>query len=174
MTLQLDIPESIARSLRLPAPEVEPRLRAELAVALYAQGILSFGKASELAELSRFAFADLVTQRSIPRHYTEDDLAQAAHQTGGTAALLHRRGHLEAPSQGRGGIQHQSGHQYLCPSWIRSLILSPPSRTPWRNSRMSATASAGDLVEGPRWKGGVDSFRARISRARSITSSGER
>lgn len=76
MTLQLDIPESIARSLRLPAPEVEPRLRAELAVALYTQGILSFGKASELAELSRFAFGDLVTQRNIPRHYTEDDLAQ--------------------------------------------------------------------------------------------------
>jgi predicted HTH domain antitoxin len=76
MTLQLDIPESIARSLRLPAPEVEPRLRTELAVALYAQGILPFGKASELAELSRFAFADLVSQRNIPRHYTEDDLAQ--------------------------------------------------------------------------------------------------
>ncbi len=76
MTLQLDIPESIARSLRLPAPEVEPRLRTELAVALYAQEILPFGKASELAELSRVAFADLVSQRNIPRHYTEDDLAQ--------------------------------------------------------------------------------------------------
>lgn len=76
MALQLDIPESIARSLKLPAPEVGPRLRTELAVALYAQGILPFGKASELAELSRFAFADLVSQRNIPRHYTEDDLAQ--------------------------------------------------------------------------------------------------
>ncbi len=76
MTLQLDIPESIAGSLRLPMREVEPRLRTELAVALYAQGILPFGKASELAALSRFAFADLVTQRDIPRHYTEDDLAQ--------------------------------------------------------------------------------------------------
>jgi predicted HTH domain antitoxin len=68
MTFHLDIPESIAKSLRLPAPEIEPRLRTELAVALYAQGILPFGKAAELAELSRFAFADLVTQRNIPRH----------------------------------------------------------------------------------------------------------
>jgi predicted HTH domain antitoxin len=49
MTVHLDIPESIANSLRLPAPEVEARLRSELAVALYAQGILPFGKASELA-----------------------------------------------------------------------------------------------------------------------------
>jgi len=76
ITVQLDIPESIVKSLRLPAPEVEPRLRTELAVALYAQGILPFGKASELAGLSGFAFADLVAQRNIPLHYTEEELAQ--------------------------------------------------------------------------------------------------
>lgn len=76
MTFHLDIPEAIAQSLRLPEPEVVPRLRTELAVALYARGILSFGKASEFAEASRFAFADLVAQRHIPRHYTEDELTQ--------------------------------------------------------------------------------------------------
>jgi predicted HTH domain antitoxin len=76
MTFHLDIPDSVARSLRLPAPEVAARLRAELAVSLYARGILSFGKASELAEISRFAFADLIAQREIPRHYTEDELTQ--------------------------------------------------------------------------------------------------
>jgi predicted HTH domain antitoxin len=74
MTFHLDIPESVANSLRLPVPEVEPRLRTELAVALYAQGILPFGKACELAESSRYAFADLVANRNIPRHYSEDDL----------------------------------------------------------------------------------------------------
>ena len=51
MTLNLEIPESIANSLRLPAPEVEARLRRELAVALYAQDILPFGKASEQAQV---------------------------------------------------------------------------------------------------------------------------
>lgn len=76
MTSHLDIPESIASSLRLPAREVEPRLRTELALALYAQEILPFGKASELAGISRFAFAELATNREIPRHYTESDLAQ--------------------------------------------------------------------------------------------------
>ena len=74
MTFHLDIPESVAHSIRLPLPEVEPRLRTELAIALYAQGILSFGKASELAGTSRYAFADLIGDRNIPRHYTEDDL----------------------------------------------------------------------------------------------------
>jgi predicted HTH domain antitoxin len=74
MTFHLDIPESVAHSIRLPRLEVEPRLRTELAIALYAQGILSFGKASELAGTSRYAFADLIGDRNIPRHYTEDDL----------------------------------------------------------------------------------------------------
>ncbi len=76
MTYHLDIPESIATSLRLPVPEVQPRLRAELALALYGQGILSFGKASELAEMSRLAFAELAASRELPRHYTEEELAQ--------------------------------------------------------------------------------------------------
>ena len=74
MTFHLDIPESVASSLRLPMPEVEPRLRTELAIALYAKGILPFGKACELAESSRYAFADILTKRNIPRHYAESDL----------------------------------------------------------------------------------------------------
>ena len=76
MTLHFDIPESITSSLRLPEPEMEPRLRAELGVALYAQSILPLGKASELAGISRQRFADLLAQREIPRHYTEHELAQ--------------------------------------------------------------------------------------------------
>ena len=34
MTFHLDIPESVASSIRLPTPEVEKRLRTELALAL--------------------------------------------------------------------------------------------------------------------------------------------
>ncbi len=76
MTYHLDIPESVGKSIRLPVGEIEPRLRTELALALYAQDILPFGKACELAGISRFAFAEFLGQREIPRHYGEDDLAQ--------------------------------------------------------------------------------------------------
>ena len=76
MTLHLEISESITNSLRLPEPEMEARLRAELAVALYGQGILSFGKASELAGILRHEFAALLGRREIPRHYTERELVQ--------------------------------------------------------------------------------------------------
>lgn len=74
MTYHLDIPESVASSLRLPDPEIELRLRSELAVALYAQDILPFGKACELAAVSRYVFSDLLASRKISRHYTDNDL----------------------------------------------------------------------------------------------------
>jgi len=76
MALHFDIPESITSSLLLPEPEMEPRLRTELGIALYAQRILPFGKASELAGISRHEFAALLRQREIPRHYTEQEIAQ--------------------------------------------------------------------------------------------------
>ncbi len=74
MNITLHIPDSIARSLRIPEDEAEQRLRQELAVALYAQGLLSFGKASELAGQDRFRFADVVTQHGVARHYGQEEL----------------------------------------------------------------------------------------------------
>jgi len=76
MSITLHIPDSVARSLRIPEGEAEQRLRQELALALYAGSLLSLGKASELAGTSGFVFSDLLTQRSIPRHYGEEDLAE--------------------------------------------------------------------------------------------------
>ena len=46
----------------------------ELALSLYAQGVLSFGKASELAELTSLEFGVLLGKRNIPRQYDETDL----------------------------------------------------------------------------------------------------
>jgi predicted HTH domain antitoxin len=76
VSITLNIPDSVIRSLRVPEGEVEERVRMELAITLYAQQLLSFGKAAELANLSRFLFADLVTQRGIPRHYGPEELAE--------------------------------------------------------------------------------------------------
>jgi hypothetical protein len=65
MSIILNVPDSVVKSLRVPEGEVEQRLRME-----------PFGKASELANLSRYMFADLVTQRGIPRHYGPEELAE--------------------------------------------------------------------------------------------------
>ena len=76
MSITLTVSDSVARSLRLPEDEVEERLRCELALSLYAQGILPFGKATELSAISRWQFADLAARRGIPRHYGPDELAE--------------------------------------------------------------------------------------------------
>lgn len=76
MSLTLRIPDSVVRGLRIPEGEAEQRLRQELAVALYARGLLSSGKAAELAGTTRLLFSDLLTQRNIPRHYEEEELSE--------------------------------------------------------------------------------------------------
>ena len=81
MSLVLKIPDQVAHAMRLPEKEQEQALMTELAVALYARGILSFGKARELTSFNRIEFGQLLGRRGIPRHYTgqdlEDDLAYA-------------------------------------------------------------------------------------------------
>lgn len=76
MSVTLHLPDSIANSLRLPEGEIESRLRVELAVALYGQGILSFTKANELAAIHQYQFAELLGQRGVARHYGPDELAE--------------------------------------------------------------------------------------------------
>ena len=84
MSLILEIPDQVAQSMRLPLVEQKEQVMIELAVALYARGILSFGKARQLTNLNRIEFGQLLGRREIPRHYTmqdlEDDIAYARGQ----------------------------------------------------------------------------------------------
>jgi len=74
--LQLEIPEEVVRALKLPPEEVQQELCKELALALYERGVLSLGKARELAGMTRWQFHELLGQRRIARHYTEEDLTE--------------------------------------------------------------------------------------------------
>ncbi len=74
MSFMLDIPDSVARAMRLPPRERRKQLKTELAVSLYGQGILSLGKACELAGMSKVEFGILLGRRDIPRFYDEQDL----------------------------------------------------------------------------------------------------
>ena len=74
MTILIEIPDSVARAIRLPQKEQQRQLKTELALSLYAQGILSFGKACELAEITKVEFGLLLGKRNIPRQYDEQDL----------------------------------------------------------------------------------------------------
>lgn len=83
MNITVQIPDSIAQSLRVPEAEAEQRVREELAAALYARGLLSFGKAAELAGVNRFAFADVIAERGISRHCGTAELNEDTAYAGG-------------------------------------------------------------------------------------------
>ncbi len=61
----IEIPTEILHAARMTAED----LRRELALSLYQQGKLSFGKARELADMTAWAFQQLLGSRDIPIHY---------------------------------------------------------------------------------------------------------
>ncbi len=75
MSAKLDIPDTIVGAIRLPENRIKAELLKELAVTLYAQGMLSFGKARELAGIGKYEFGVLLGMRGIERHYTAAELA---------------------------------------------------------------------------------------------------
>jgi predicted HTH domain antitoxin len=76
MGVFLHIPDSIAQAIRLPEERMSEALTAELAVTLYERGLLSFGKARELAGMDRDEFGHLLVARGVSRHYREQELAE--------------------------------------------------------------------------------------------------
>ncbi len=82
MTILIEIPDTVARAIRIPHKEQQRQLKTELALGLYPQGILSFGNASELADMTKLEFSLLLGKRNIPRQYDEtallDDIAYAS------------------------------------------------------------------------------------------------
>jgi predicted HTH domain antitoxin len=73
-TVSIEIPDEVMHAARM-TPE---DLKRELAIHLFREGKLSFGKARELAGLNVWEFQNLLGSRNIPLHYGveeyEDDL----------------------------------------------------------------------------------------------------
>ena len=72
--LILEIPDEITEGLRIPPAERLARLKSELAIRLYQKGILSFGKARELAQMTKWEFHSLLGQENIERNYDLEEL----------------------------------------------------------------------------------------------------
>ncbi len=65
MLTELQIPESVGQAIRLPEDQIRQELLTELAVALYSRGIISFGKARELAETGKYEFGRMLGERGV-------------------------------------------------------------------------------------------------------------
>ena len=76
MELTLRIPKEVDRALKIPGKEKESVLLKELAISLYQQDILSFGKARQLANMSKWEFHNELGKRKIARHYTSEEFEE--------------------------------------------------------------------------------------------------
>lgn len=74
MPLQLEFNDEIQDALRIPPDEQEGRLRRELALRLYEKGLLSLGKARQLAGMEKWNFLLLLAQDGISRQYDKKEL----------------------------------------------------------------------------------------------------
>ncbi len=74
--MKISIPDSVLQSIRLPEKRLESELLKELALSLYQQDLLSFGKARELTKLGHYEFSQLLEERGIARHYTQQELEE--------------------------------------------------------------------------------------------------
>jgi len=68
-TVSIEIPREIIRSTRMTPQE----LKQDLAILLFQQGKLSFGKAREMAGMTAWAFQQLLGSRKIPVHYDVEE-----------------------------------------------------------------------------------------------------
>lgn len=76
MSVQLQIPDAVAQAIRLPEERMVRELLVELAIALYAQELLSFGKAREMVGMEKYEFGRLLGERGISRHYGREELEE--------------------------------------------------------------------------------------------------
>jgi len=74
MPVRLELNDEIRDALRIPPEEQEGRLRRELALRLYEKGLLSLGKARQVADMEKWDFLLLLAREGISRQYDKNDL----------------------------------------------------------------------------------------------------
>jgi predicted HTH domain antitoxin len=72
--MQFIIEDDIIQALKAPELKAEEVMRQHLAASLYAERLLSLGKAAQLARMSLWDFEALLTLKKIPRDYTSEEL----------------------------------------------------------------------------------------------------
>ena len=73
MQLTLEIPDRVFASSAMSAVDLTIEVKRELALSLYRRGVLSVGKAAELAGASRMVFEGLLADRRIERPFSAAD-----------------------------------------------------------------------------------------------------
>ncbi|MBP1912569.1 UPF0175 family protein [Thermococcus stetteri] len=70
------IPSDLSRILRVDEKQLPKLVRIYLAVELYREGVVSLGKAAEIAGVSKAEMMEILASKGVPLSYTEEDLQE--------------------------------------------------------------------------------------------------
>lgn len=70
------LPREIVTICKVSEEEVVPLIRKMVAIEMFREGMVSIGKAAEIAGVSRHKIMDLLAERKIPLHYTAKELRE--------------------------------------------------------------------------------------------------
>jgi len=74
--ISIDVPKDLIHVLKVRERELPKVLREIIAVNLYKEGLISLGKASEIAGVSRWEMFDILAAKKIPLQYYPEDLEE--------------------------------------------------------------------------------------------------
>ena len=74
--ISIDVPKDLIHALKVRERELPKVLREIIAVNLYKEGLISLGKASEIAGVSRWEMFDILAAKKIPLQYYPEDLEE--------------------------------------------------------------------------------------------------
>ncbi len=73
-TLSVDLPRDLINIFKIREKEFPHKIRETLAVELYREGLISIGKAAEIAKVTIWEMQEILAQRKIPLNYYSEDL----------------------------------------------------------------------------------------------------
>jgi predicted HTH domain antitoxin len=76
METKIKLPDDIAHVCRVRREELENLLKMAIAIEFYREGLVSLGKASEIAGLERIDMMDLLRQKKVPVQYGVEELKE--------------------------------------------------------------------------------------------------
>ena len=94
--LSIDISEDVYSTLEIEGytkSKLEKNARQNLAISLFSDGVLSFGKAAELAGMNKWKFMDLLREKKVPFYEpAEEELLNEYKLIGRVAEGIKREG----------------------------------------------------------------------------------
>jgi predicted HTH domain antitoxin len=73
-TVSIDFPRDLINIFKIREKEFPHKVRVTLSVELYREGLVSIGKAAEIAKVSIWEMQEILAEKKVPLNYYSEDL----------------------------------------------------------------------------------------------------